>query len=202
MSPSAASALSPKTLDVHHHKDRRRREPDGVGAHAHTNAHSTATSSASPSLDTVNVKTQSDDGGQATSTHPEDDGEQPPGHSGDEGSDQDHDNDEDEVTEVVNRNGKRKRPISVSYVRLVFCVLCYCFEIVMPPLFSCDSLVAGLNARQDPDRGRHASVAWCFPGFAPVVANVSTHPRLFYPRLLSRLVFDLADHMIQTSTPS
>ncbi|KAK7746268.1 hypothetical protein SLS53_002227 [Cytospora paraplurivora] len=108
MSPPAASALSPKTLDVHH-QDRRRREPDGVGAHAHA----LATSSASPSSDTVNVKTQSDDGGQATSIHPEDDGGQALGHSGDEGSDQDHDN-EDEVTEVVNRNGKRKRPISVS----------------------------------------------------------------------------------------
>ncbi|ROV99623.1 hypothetical protein VPNG_07755 [Cytospora leucostoma] len=68
MSPPATSALSPKTLDVHH-QDRRRREPDGVGAHSHA----LATSSASPSLDTVNVKTQSDDGGQANSTHPEDD---------------------------------------------------------------------------------------------------------------------------------
>lgn len=45
-----------------------------------------------------------------------DDGEQR--QSGDEGA---SDNDDD-VAETVNRNGKRKRPISVSYVHYFCCI--------------------------------------------------------------------------------
>lgn len=59
----------------------------------------------SPPASTVNVKTQPDGDGDSLD---EDGGG--PRNSGDElGSDND-----DEVAEVVSRNGKRKRPISVS----------------------------------------------------------------------------------------
>lgn len=104
MSPPSATVLSPESLNLSH-RDQDHHEPDGVDAHT-----------SSPFSDTVNVKTHSD----RDSAHTEDDGGQRPDHSGDEGgSDQDHDND-DEVSEVVTRHGKRKRPISVSYVRLMF----------------------------------------------------------------------------------
>ncbi|ROV90503.1 hypothetical protein VMCG_09800 [Cytospora schulzeri] len=99
MSPPPATVLSPESLNLSHQDQQHHQEPDGVGVHT-----------PSPSSDTVNVKTQPDD----DTAHPEDDGGQRQEHSGDEGaSDQDHDN-EDEVSEVVNRHGKRKRPISVS----------------------------------------------------------------------------------------
>lgn len=105
MSPPPAAVLSPESLNLSH-QDSHHQESDGVAAHTPL-----------PSSDTVNVKTQLDD----DSAHLEEDGGQRQDHSGDEGgSDQDHDNDnEDEVSEVVNRHGKRKRPISVSYVSLV-----------------------------------------------------------------------------------
>lgn len=59
-----------------------------------------------------------------------DDGEQR--QSGDEGA---SDNDDD-VADTINRNGKRKRPISVSYVQHYFsCVsLRACFSFVQPLL--------------------------------------------------------------------
>ncbi|KUI72951.1 Positive regulator of purine utilization [Cytospora mali] len=104
MSPPPATVLSPESLNLNHQDQHQ--EPDSVVANA-----------SSPSYDTVNVKTQTEDDSIATSTHPDDDGGQRLGHSGDEGgSDQDHDN-EDDVAEAVNRLGKRKRPISVSYVK-------------------------------------------------------------------------------------
>ncbi|KAG6359045.1 hypothetical protein INS49_012565 [Diaporthe citri] len=87
--PPAASTPSPASLSLQYHQS------NGAGAHG---------SSASPAADTVNVnvKTQHEDSMML------DDGEQR--QSGDEGA---SDNDDD-VAETVNRNGKRKRPISVS----------------------------------------------------------------------------------------
>lgn len=65
-----------------------------------------------------------------------DDGEQR--QSGDEGA---SDNDDD-VAETVNRNGKRKRPISVSYVHYFSCVsLKTCFSFVQRPLLPPFSLL-------------------------------------------------------------
>lgn len=95
--PPAASTPSPDSLSLQYHQS------NGAGAHG---------SSASPAADTVNVsvKTQHEDSMML------DDGEQR--QSGDEGA---SDNDDD-VAETVNRNGKRKRPISVSYVHCFSCV--------------------------------------------------------------------------------
>lgn len=95
--PPAASTPSPASLSLQYHQS------NGAGAHG---------SSASPAADTVNVsvKTQHEDSMML------DDGEQR--QSGDEGA---SDNDDD-VAETVNRNGKRKRPISVSYVHCFSCV--------------------------------------------------------------------------------
>lgn len=103
--PPAANTPSPASLSLQYHRS------NGAGAPG---------SSASPAADSVNVnvKTQNDDSMML------DDAEQR--QSGDEGA---SDNDDD-VAETVNRNGKRKRPISVSYVHCFFMHLLTC------PLFS------------------------------------------------------------------
>lgn len=95
--PPAASTPSPASLSLQYHQS------NSAGANG---------SSASPAADTVNVsvKTQHDDSMML------DDGEQR--QSGDEGAS----GDDDDVAETVNRNGKRKRPISVSYVHYFSCI--------------------------------------------------------------------------------
>jgi hypothetical protein len=105
--PPASNTSSPASLSLQYHQS------DGAGAQG---------SSASPAADcvNVNVKTQNAD------SMILDDADQR--QSGDEGA---SDNDDD-VAETVNRNGKRKRPISVSYVHYFFMHL-----LITRPLFSC-----------------------------------------------------------------
>lgn len=95
--PPADNTPSPASLSLQYHQS------NGAG---------TQGSSASPAADSVNVnvKTQNED------SMILDDAEQR--QSGDEGA---SDNDDD-VAETVNRNGKRKRPISVSYVHYFSCI--------------------------------------------------------------------------------
>lgn len=185
MSPPPATVLSPESLNLSH-QDQQRKEPDDISTHT-----------PSPSSDTVNVKTHPD----VDSAHADEDGGQRPDHSGDDGgSDQDHDNDDD-VFEVVNRHGKRKRPISVSYVRLVSWSLMFyslfksnALLILSFFLFLPCWLVASLEAHiHTPRKRKGVSQVWLgvssFPQICPChryqpIALASGLPQIFIPALL------------------